>query len=390
MKFLLAPDSFKESLTAAEAAQIMQEAVLRVDPESEAVLLPVADGGEGTLDVLTEATNGRVFHKEVTGPLGSPVTARYAILGDGKTAVVEMAEASGLHRVPPPQRDPWRTTSFGTGELIKAALAHPIEQLIVTIGGSATNDGGAGMLQALGAVLSDGAGNPIPLGGGALGQLASLDVSGLDARLRRIRLQVACDVTNPLIGPRGASHVFGPQKGASPDMAAALDCHLTHFADVIAQETGLRLHEVPGAGAAGGLGAALLLCGGTLYPGIDLVLNALSFEEKLVRADYVFTGEGKIDSQTPHGKVIAGIVRRAGKCGVPVIAFAGGVRSGYEYLYEQGLLSVHSTTPYPCTLEEAMHRARENLLQTVENVVRLLRTTREPGCRPNERRSGGA
>ncbi|NGQ96138.1 glycerate kinase [Brevibacillus sp. SYP-B805] len=374
MKFLMAPDSFKESMTAQEAAAIMKQAVLRVDPAAEVVLMPVADGGEGTLDVLVEATGGRTCHAEVTGPLGEPVSARYAILGDGRTAVVEMAQASGLHLVPPSRRNPWHTTTYGTGELIKAALDHPIDQLIVTIGGSATNDGGAGMLQALGAAILDGKGEPLGYGGGALEHIAALDLSGLDPRLQRVTLKIACDVTNPLIGPRGASLVFGPQKGASPDMAAALDANLARFADVMARATGNRLHDVPGAGAAGGLGAALLLCGGTLQPGIDLVLDVLSFEEKLAGVHYLFTGEGKIDSQTPEGKVIAGIVRRAGKAGVPVVAFAGGVTSGYESMYEQGLLSVHSITLKPCTLEEAIRSGPDNLLRAVENIVRLLQS----------------
>jgi len=372
MKFLLAPDSFKESMTALKAAGCMKEAVLRIMPDAEVVLMPVADGGEGTMDILVAAGEGKLYACEVTGPLGERLMARFAILGDGKTAVIEMAQASGIHLVPPAKRNPWVTTSFGTGELIKAALAHPIERLIVCIGGSATNDGGAGMLQALGAELLDASGQAIPYGGGALQRVAAMDLSGLDHRLRCISLIILSDVTNPLIGPNGASAVFGPQKGATPDMIAALDANLRHFADVIAATTGLKLHDVPGTGAAGGTGAALMLCGGIMHEGIELVLDILSFDAKLAGVDYVFTGEGKIDSQTPSGKVVSGIVKRAGKAGVPVIAFAGGVSAGYESLYNMGLLSVHSITPKPCTIDEALRNGPQNLRNTVENVMRLM------------------
>ncbi|SEM70440.1 glycerate kinase [Lihuaxuella thermophila] len=377
MKFLLAPDSFKECMTAKEAALVMKEAVHRVFPDADTLLLPVADGGEGTLDVLTYATGGTMVETRVTGPLGDPVPARYSILGDGRTAVVEMAQASGLQLVPPARRNPLLTTSYGTGELIKAALDHCIEKLIVTIGGSATNDGGAGMLQALGAKLYDANHKPVAFGGGSLGEVSRIDLSSLDPRLRQITIQIACDVSNPLVGPRGASHVFGPQKGATPEMVSQLEANLTHFADIVRKQTGVSLHHVPGAGAAGGLGAALLLCGGQLVPGIDLVLDVLSFEDKLTGADYVLTGEGKIDDQTPDGKVIAGIVKRARKANVPVIAFAGSVLPGYERLYEQGLLSVHSIISKPCTLDEALARGAENLLRTVENTIRLLHVKSE-------------
>ncbi len=374
MKFLLAPDSFKECMTAKEAALVMKEAILRVFPDAETILLPVADGGEGTLDVLTYATGGTMYETRVTGPLGDPVRARYSILGDGRTAVVEMAQASGLHLVPPARRNPLLATSYGTGELIKAALGHPIENLIVTIGGSATNDCGVGMLQALGARICDDRHRPVSFGGGSLGDVSDIDLSSLDPRLKKITIKIACDVTNPLVGPRGASHVFGPQKGATSEMVNQLDVNLTHFADLVLKKTGVSLHHVPGAGAAGGMGAALLLCGGNLVPGIDLVLDVLSFEDRLAGVDYVLTGEGKIDDQTPDGKVIAGIVKRAKKANVPVIAFAGSVLPGYERLYEQGLLSAHSIILQPCTLEEALERGAENLLHTVENVVRTLKT----------------
>ncbi|MFD2612437.1 glycerate kinase family protein [Paenibacillus gansuensis] len=372
MNFLLAPDSFKECMSAWQAALIMREAIERVDPAANTELAPVGDGGEGTMDVLVRATGGAFYEKEVTGPLGQPVKARYAVLGDGKTAAVEMAEASGLHLVPPDLRNPMLTTSFGTGELMKAALDHGIQHLLVMLGGSATNDGGAGMLQALGAEVLDSRMSPVGFGGGSLKDTAIVRLAGLDPRLKEITLDVACDVTNPLSGEKGASHVFGPQKGATPDMVLKLDAYLKNFGEKLEQESGMGLQHVPGAGAAGGLGAALLACGGVLKSGIDLVLDLLSFDEKLERADYVLTGEGKIDSQTPEGKVIAGIVRRAHSRNVPVLVFAGTVRPGYEELYARGLLSVQSIMTGPGTLKEALEQGPQNLQFTVENTVRLI------------------
>ncbi|OUN00734.1 MAG: glycerate kinase [Paenibacillaceae bacterium ZCTH02-B3] len=372
MRFILAPDSFKESLTAVEAAEALARGVRRALPDAETVLLPVGDGGEGTMDILVHALGGQVYRTEVTYPLGERGTAEYAVLGDGKTAVVELARASGIHLVPREKRDPLRTTTFGTGELIRAALSHPVERLIVTIGGSATNDAGAGMLQALGAGILGGDGRPAGFGGGRLGDVERVDLSTLHPRLREVELLVACDVTNPLIGPHGASRVFGPQKGADPETVERLEANLARFADVVRRDAGRALHDEPGAGAAGGTGAALMLCGGRLVSGIDLVLDTLGFEAKLQDADYVFTGEGKIDGQTPGGKVIAGIVRRARKAGVPVIAFAGAVRPGYEPLYEEGLLAVFGITPYPCRLEQALRESGANLSAAAENVARLL------------------
>jgi glycerate 2-kinase len=267
------------------------------------------------------------------------------------------------------------TTTIGTGELIREALSHPIEHLIVTIGGSATNDCGAGMLQASGPSILDDTYQPVRPTGGNLSDVSFVDLSGLDPRLKKIKLSIACDVTNPLVGPNGASYVFGPQKGATPEMVQLLDQNIKHFADVIQAQTGIALHDVPGGGAAGGLGAALFLCGGAMIQGIDLVLDVLSFDHHLNEVDYVFTGEGRIDHQTSFGKVIAGIVRRASKQSVPVIAFAGSVRRGVEVLYEQGLLAAYSITPTPCTLEEALRQGKENLYRTAVNIMRLIRYT---------------
>jgi glycerate 2-kinase len=371
MKFVLAPDSFKECMTAQTASFAMEEAVRRVVPAAEMVLLPVADGGEGTLEVLTYATNGELYRKEVTGPLGQKVTARYSILGDKKTAVVEMAEASGLHLVPITKRNPLQTTTYGTGELMRAALDHEISHLIVTIGGSSTNDCGVGMLQALGVRVTNRDGKEIGFGGGALSEAAEIDFSFLDERLREVTLSVACDVNNPLIGPRGASTIFGPQKGATAEMVKQLDANLQHFAELLEKEIGCLVKDVPGAGAAGGLGAALLACRGELKPGIDLVLDALYFDAKIADADVIFTGEGRIDNQTPDGKVIAGIVKRAKRANIPVIAFAGAVKKGFEPLFQEGLLAAHCITQGPCTLEEALASGENNLIQTVENTTRV-------------------
>lgn len=372
MKFVLSPDSFKECMTASRASAIMMKAITDIIRDAEIIELPVGDGGEGTMEILASVSNGVINEATVTGPLGEPVRAKYAILGDGKTAVVEMAQASGLQLVPTAQRNPLHTTSFGTGELILKALEHQIDTLIVSIGGSATNDCGAGMLQALGAKLLAADGQPISFGGEQLNRISQIDLSTLDPRLKKVSIKAACDVTNPLVGLDGASLIFGPQKGATAEMAVELDASLTHFADLVLEQYNIRLHDVKGAGAAGGLGAALLLCGGALSSGIELVLDALSFNEKIANADYVITGEGRIDRQTPGGKVIAGIVRRSKQAGIPVLAFGGSVQSGYEALYEEGLLAVFSLTAGPCTLDEALKQGESNLYNAVTNVMRML------------------
>ncbi len=372
MKFVLAPDSFKESLSARRAAEAMERGVRAALLEAEVVLLPVADGGEGTAETLVWASGGTLHEATVTGPLGTPVVARYGMLGDGETAVVEMAEASGLHLVPVDRRNPLVTTTFGTGELIRAALDRGARRLIVAIGGSATNDGGAGALQALGAQLLDGSGQPVGRGGGALAGIARIDLGALDPRLRAVSMRVASDVTNRLHGPEGASVVFGPQKGATPEMVAVLDANLRRFADILRRDTGKDVGMLPGGGAAGGLGAGLAACGGTIVPGIDLVLDALGFDAALRGATVVFTGEGRIDEQTPRGKVVAGVTCRAGRQGVPVIAFAGSVSPGYEALYARGLVAVQGIAPGPATLEQALAGAEDNLARAVETVTRLL------------------
>jgi glycerate kinase len=378
MKFVLAPDSFKESLSARRAAEAMERGIRAALPGAEIVLLPVADGGEGTAETMVWASGGTLHEATVTGPMGRPVVARYGMLGDGETAVVEMAEASGLHLVPLNERNPLLTTTFGTGELIKAALDRGARLLIVAIGGSATSDAGAGALQALGARLLDEKGRPLGLGGGALAALGRIDLRDLDPRLAGAAMRVASDVTNTLHGPQGASAVFGPQKGATPEMVSVLDANLRRFSDVLRRDTGIDVGTLPGGGAAGGLGAGLVACGGTLVPGIDLVLDALGFDRAIQGADAVFTGEGRIDSQTPRGKVIAGIVRRAGQQRVPVIAFAGSVSPGYESLFSRGLVAVQTLLPGPSSLEEALSGAEDNLCRAAEGVARMIEVFRRP------------
>jgi glycerate kinase len=355
VKILLAPDSFKESLTARAAALAMERGVKRANPDAETVVLPIADGGEGTMETLVFATGGQLHWTSVTGPLGSQVPARYGTLGDGITGVVEAAQASGLHLVPPEERNPLVTTTRGTGELIRHAL-----------------DAGAGALQALGMRLVDQTGASIGPGGSSLSRLAGIDAATLDPRLRAADLRVACDVTNPLCGPNGASAIFGPQKGATPEMVAVLDANLRRFAEVLRRDVGVDVLEAPGSGAAGGLGAALLACGGRLVPGIQLVLDAVDFDAKVQGATAVLTGEGRIDAQTASGKVVAGLAERASRAGVPVIAFAGSVEPGFEALYERGLLSAHAILSRPASMAEAIAGAEANLEAAVFAVVRLL------------------
>ena len=316
MKIVIAPDSYKESLSALEVASAIEAGFREIYPDAEYIKLPVADGGEGTVEAMVAATQGRMVEVAVTGPLGEPVQGFYGISGDESCAFIEMAAASGLELLPPAARNPLKTTSWGTGELIRHALDLGVTRMIIGIGGSATIDGGAGMVQALGAQLLTADGQPIAPGGAGLSTLATIDISGLDPRLAQCRIDVACDVTNPLVGDEGASAVFGPQKGATPEMVVQLDRALAHYAGQIAQDLDLDVLTLEGGGAAGGMGAALYaFCGAHLRPGIDIVTDALHLDALVADADLVITGEGRIDSQTIHGKVPVGVARVAG-CGV--------------------------------------------------------------------------
>ncbi|KJJ41466.1 glycerate kinase [Bacillus subtilis] len=370
MKIIIAPDSFKESLSALEAADAIERGFKSVFPGADYRKLPMADGGEGTVQSLVDATNGWIKEQIVKGPLGEPVEAFFGMLGDGKTAVIEMAAASGLHLVPVEKRNPLVTTTKGTGELITAALDAGAERLIIGIGGSATNDGGAGMIQALGGRLLDESGREIGSGCGALSQLASIDVSGLDPRIHHVKLEVACDVDNPLTGPRGASAVFGPQKGATDDMVRVLDQHLTHFADVAEKALGTTFRETEGAGAAGGLGWSLLaFLHADLKRGIDIVLEAVDFENEVQDADLVITGEGRIDSQTIYGKTPIGVAKAAKAYDVPVIGIAGSISRDSDAVYQHGLDALFSIVPGAVPLEDAFEHAAEYMERTARDIA---------------------
>ncbi|MBY0217678.1 glycerate kinase [Paenibacillus illinoisensis] len=372
--FVLAPDSFKESMTAKEVCIAMEKGLRKIYPDASYIHVPMADGGEGTVQSLVDASSGIIHRKEVSGPLGQPVMAQYGILGDGTTAAIEMASASGIHLVTPDSRDPLRTTTYGTGELIRACLDLGIRKIIIGIGGSATNDGGTGMAEALGAKFLDAQGQPLARGGGDLNKLAHIDVSGLDPRLQEVELIVACDVTNPLCGEHGASRVFGPQKGATPEMVQLLDANLSHYAEVVKQQLGKDIRDVPGAGAAGGLGAGLLIfTQAVLRKGIEIVIEYTGLQGKLNNADVVFTGEGGIDFQTKFGKTPYGVAQAAKEAGKPVIAIAGYVGEGIDTLYTEGIDAVFGIVPGAADLDKLLREGPENVERTMENIARVLK-----------------
>jgi len=373
VKIVIAPDSFKGSLSAVEAAEAMATGVRTALPDVKIVLVPLADGGEGTVEALVKATGGRIVPTHVTGPLGNRIESFFGILGDGETAVVEMAAASGLPLVPSDLRNPLNTTTFGTGKLIKAALDSGCGKLILGIGGSATNDGGIGAAQALGARFTDADGSEVGFGGKELSRIANIDVTKIDSRLRQTQILVASDVTNPLTGPLGASAVFGPQKGATPEMVAQLDDGLANLAKVIRNQLCFDIEQMPGAGAAGGLGAgAVAFLGAKLKSGIEIVLEAVRFSELLSGASLVITGEGRIDFQTLGGKTISGVLKAAREAGVPVVAIGGGVEpEGYELL-NHGAIAVMPIVNKPMNLDEAQSNAAELLTRVTEQAMRLV------------------
>lgn len=377
MKIVIAPDSFKESLSALEAANAIERGFKLVFPNAVYSKMPMADGGEGTVQSLVDATNGLIEERIVTGPLGEPVKAFFGLMGDGKTAVIEMAAASGLHLVPVENRNPLVTSTRGTGELISAALDLGVKHIIIGIGGSATNDGGAGMVQALGGKLLDELGNDIGSGGGALSHMVTIDLTGLDARLKDVQIEVACDVDNPLTGPRGASAIFGPQKGATPEMVDLLDKNLSHFADVAERALGKSFRDIEGVGAAGGLGASLLaFLNADLKRGIHIVLNAVNFEDVVKDADLVITGEGRIDSQTVYGKTPIGVAKAAKKYGVPVIGLAGSLSQDSDVVYEHGIDALFSIVPGITTLPDAFEHAAYYMERTARNIAASMRAVK--------------
>ncbi|MFI8415289.1 glycerate kinase [Serratia sp. NPDC078593] len=371
-KVVIAPDSFKESLSALEVAAAIERGFRHVYPDIEYVKLPMADGGEGTVESMIAASNGERVAVTVTGPLGKPVEAFYGLLGEGETAVIEMAAASGLHLAQTDQRNPLIATSYGTGELIMAALNRGVASIILGIGGSATNDGGAGMMQALGAKLLDDHRQPLAAGGAALAKLAEIDLSALDARLQQVNVTVACDVDNPLCGKRGASVVFGPQKGATPAMVEQLDRALQHYGRLLEQVTGRQVCDVPGAGAAGGMGASLIaMLNATLRPGIEIVIETLKLEEAIRDADLVITGEGRLDSQTIYGKTPIGVARVAKRYQLPVVGIAGSLAADYQVVHQHGIDAAFSVIDRIVTLDEALADAAHNLEVTARNVAAL-------------------
>lgn len=375
-RIVAAPDSFKGSLTAREVAEAMEAGINRFDNSVKVVKVPMADGGEGTAQSMVDATGGRIISVTVKGPMGNEVEAFYGILGDGRTAVIEMAAASGLPLVKPEERNPSIATTYGTGELIIHALDMGCRSIIIGVGGSATNDGGAGAAQALGVRFLDDTGNDIGFGGGSLDRLYKIDINNLDSRIKDTRITVACDVDNPLCGTRGASRIFGPQKGADNEMIEKLDRNLSHYADIIENTLGVNIKDFPGAGAAGGLGGGLMaFLGATLKKGVDIVTETVELENKIKDADLVITGEGMMDYQTIYGKTPFGVAKVAEKYGIPVVAICGSIGKGAEVLYDNGFTSIFSIIDKPMSIEEAMENSSELIQNCSERVVRALSIT---------------
>ncbi len=373
MKIVIAPQEFKESLSGIEIAQAMKEGVLRVWHDADTHLIPVADGGDGTLQSLVDASNGVLMTSTLDDPLGRPIDAVWGALGDGHTAVIEMARASGLALLDSTERDPLIASTSGVGQLISHALDAGYRRLIIGIGGSATNDGGAGMAQVLGAKLLDADGNPLPPGGGALSTLDRIDASDIDPRLNATEIEVACDVTNPLCGSTGASAIFGPQKGADAEMVAHLDSALNRFGMVLKRDLAKDVMETPGAGAAGGLGAGLMaFTNARLRPGADIVIDALDVEARLEGASLVIVGEGQTDRSTIFNKAPVAVAQRAKALGIPVIAISGSLGSGYEQVHDFGIDAAFSILDGCKTLETAMSETAELVANATEQACRAL------------------
>ncbi|AST83262.1 glycerate kinase [Latilactobacillus sakei] len=379
MKIVLAPDSFKNSVTAIEASHAMRAGFEKVFPKATYVEVPMADGGEGTVQSMVDATGGRFLTAEVVNPLGQKVTAQYGILGDQETAVIEMAAASGIQFINEQTRNPLLTTTYGTGQLIEAAVKQGVKTIIIGLGGSATNDGGAGMAQALGVQLLNADQRALAFGGGALADLASIDATRMLPALADVKIVIASDVTNPLIGEKGASAVFGPQKGATPEMVAQLDQNLAHYAAIIERDLGVSVAQTPGAGAAGGLGAGLLgFTKAQLQPGVEIVIEKTQLKTAVADADIVITGEGGIDFQTQYGKTPIGVAQavKAVNPQATVIAIAGNIGEGTDVLYDLGIDSIFCSTPGVMSLEKALANTKANLTQTSMNIARLIQKTK--------------
>ncbi|MEM9423947.1 MAG: glycerate kinase [Spirochaetota bacterium] len=390
MNILIAADSFKGSNTSLEVGEAIQRGFTQVFPQARFRVVPVADGGEGTVEAVLQAAGGSLRPLPVRGPLGEQVESFWGHLDHSDKAVLEMAAASGLPLLSPAQRDPLRANTYGTGQLLKSALDSGARQIMIGIGGSATNDGGVGMAQALGARFLDENGKELQGGGGSLGGLARMDISALDARLRETEILVACDVSNPLLGERGASAIYGPQKGATPEMVALLDANLKHLAEVVKRDLGADYAEEPGAGAAGGLGFGLMsFCGGKLLSGIETVLRIIDFERMVEWADLVVTGEGRLDGQSVYGKVPLGVAEWAKKgrakkgtgqaAGKPVIAIVGELGAEAHAVFSHGIDALFPTVDRVMNLETALSESRQALELTAERVARTLQVGRRLG-----------
>ncbi len=374
MKIVIAPQTFKGSISALEVAKAMREGTERVIRGADIVLIPVADGGDGTLETLVEASGGKIRTSIVTGPLGQPLTTQWGAMGDGNTAVIEMARTSGLALVPIEMRNPLITTTFGLGEAIQQGLKEGYRKFIIGIGGSATNDAGAGMAQALGIKLLSKDGKDLPFGGAALSLLDRIDVSGLDKLVKESEFMVACDVNNPLTGPEGASVIYGPQKGANSVMIEELDAALEHFSNIVKRDIGVDIGKIPGSGAAGGLGAGLIaFLDGKLRAGVDIVLDTVDFDNRLTGADLVMTGEGSLDHSTVYNKAPVGVARLAKAKGIPVIAISGSLGEGFQEIYNYGIDAVSAITPGPMTLDMASSNAFKLISNATEESLRFMK-----------------
>ncbi len=377
MRIVIAPQSLKGSLSALRTGEAIAEGTRGVFPEAEIELVPIADGGEETVQALVDATGGKIVLQQVTGPLGEPVQAFYGLLGDGRTAVIEMAASSGLPLVPSALRDPRISTTYGVGELILAALDQGRRHFIIGIGGSATNDGGAGMAQALGADLLDEQGRQLPSGGAALVHLNRISIERLDPRLRECSFQVACDVNNPLCGPQGASAIYGPQKGATPGMVDLLDQALGHYSEMLRRDLGMEVAAVPGSGAAGGLGAGMLaFLRALMRPGAEIVLEAVQMERRLTGADLLITAEGQLDAQTAYGKSVGSVAQLAKRYGIPVLVVAGSLGKRYQQAYRLGIDGITVLPDGPISLASSMEQAYQLTRDAIERALSIYKMGR--------------
>lgn len=376
MKFVIAPDSFKESVSADKAALAIQTGLEKAFEGQEVVYktVPVADGGEGTMAVITNALQGEFVKCKVMGPLGMPVEAVYGYCSEERKAIIEVAEGCGLHLVPVEKRNPLFTTTFGVGEIIRSAIERGAKHLIIGLGGSGTNDGGIGMLTSLGAKFYDAQGEIRALCGEDLSKIKEVDIKPVQELLKDVKIEIACDVENPLVGPKGATYTFGPQKGADKTRVRILEGGMNVWASVLEETLNRNIGDEPKGGAAGGLGAAFLTIGGVMKSGVDLVLESVHFEDCLQDADYVITGEGSVDSQTADGKTISGITKRCQKRDIPVIVVAGRVADGLDALYDMGVSAIFGIVDSAKPIDKALLDGEKSLVKTAENIGRLIKT----------------